>query len=124
MLSLLLDEHLSPRIVKAVKKKESSVLIYSLSEWQEGRFLGASDETLLREALKHQVTLVTYDLATLIPLVRSWNDLGMVHSGLVFVNQRSIPSHAVGLLAKALYRLWKRDKNIDWEDRCVFLNRP
>ena len=61
MLRLLLDEHLSPRIVKqfAAKCPESSMA--SVLEWQDGRLSGAPDDLLLAQARQHKFTLVTYD---------------------------------------------------------------
>ena len=39
MLSLLLDENISPRVAEEVKKKRPEIGIISLFHWQEGKFL-------------------------------------------------------------------------------------
>ena len=43
MLQLFTDEHVSPAIAAAVKKRRPSANIASLHDWRDGQFLGVPD---------------------------------------------------------------------------------
>lgn len=60
MLRLLLDEHLSDDIAVGVRVEATGVEIVSLREWQEGVYVGAPDDVLLRAAYAQGTTLVTF----------------------------------------------------------------
>lgn len=69
MLSLLLDEHLSPVIAEQLRASHPELLIFSLQEWHDGAYLGASDATLLAAAYREGLTLITRDISTISPLL-------------------------------------------------------
>jgi hypothetical protein len=65
-------------------------LLQAIHNWQGGHFLSASDEVVLREANKQKLTLVTFDLKTLPPLLRLWAEQGIDHAEVVLVDERTL----------------------------------
>ncbi len=57
MLSLLLDENISPMVAAGVTKKRPEIAIMSLFHWQEGKLLGHGDELILIAAHEANLTL-------------------------------------------------------------------
>jgi hypothetical protein len=123
MLHLLLDEHLSDRIVPPFLKQCPGAGMTALFRWQDGRFMGSPDETLLAEACEQRLTLVTYDQSTIAPLLKTWGEQDVHHAGVVFIDGRTIPPNDIGGIARALSVLWRKEKNADWQDRVVYLTR-
>ena len=102
MLSLLLDENISPMVAAGVTKKRPEIAIISLFHWQEGKLLGHGDELILIAAHEANLTLVTYDLKTIPPLLVEWGNAAIPHSGVIFVDDRSIPSNDFGQIMGSL----------------------
>jgi hypothetical protein len=121
MLSLLLDENISPIIGEEINKKRPEIEIISLFSWQEGRFLGLGDDLILIAASETNLTLVTYDLKTIPPLLVEWGESGRIHGGIIFIDDQSIPSNNFGILIKSLIWLWDIYHNDNWQNRLVFL---
>ena len=111
MLRLLLDEHLSPRIVQQFRGRWPHAQIDSVLNWEDGRLSGAPDDLLLTEAHAHGWTLVTYDQATIVPLLKNWAEQGIPHSGVVLVDDRTIASNDFGGLLR-VFRvfLWRGER--------------
>lgn len=84
----------------------------------------ASDETLLTMAAQHSLTLVTYDTRTIPTLLKSLSLQGQQHSGIVFIDQKTIAASDIGKLTKALLSLWKAENKGVWTNRIVFLQSP
>ncbi len=124
MLSLLLDEHLSPRIAKQFLVKWPRGKMASVLEWQDARLSGAPDDLLLTEAHRHRLSLVTYDQATIVPLVKSWAEQGIPHSGIIFIDDKTIRQDDLGAIVRAVGQLWEKERNADWLNRVVYLTRP
>jgi hypothetical protein len=123
MLKLLLDEHLSPDIAEGLRNKSKTVIVYGLTEWEGGRFLGLSDEAILEEAATQKLTLVTYDLRTIPPLLKTWIEKGHDHAGVIFVDHKTIPSSDFGGLIRALQKLFQDTAQQDWTNQVCFLRR-
>jgi hypothetical protein len=117
MLKLLLDEHVSPRVAEGLSRRERSLLVCSLSEWQGGRFVGVSDEELLKAATVERLTLVTYDRRTIPRLLKRWGEEEREHSGVVFVDDSTIPASDIGGLVRSLHTLWEEAAQWDWSTR-------
>ena len=66
---------------------------------------GHDDADIFREAIKKKRVLVTYDIADFTGLYGDFMQEGVRIPGLVFVDQRSIPSSDIGGLANALVKL-------------------
>lgn len=124
MLSLLLDQQLSPEVAEQVRGKRPEIPIWSLYEWREGAFVGIADTFILRAAAGDGLTLVTYDRKTIPPILVEWGIAGISHGGVVFVDNRTIPSHEFGRLVRALIYYWDREHESDWTDRIGFLPAP
>jgi hypothetical protein len=123
MLRLLLDEHLSPRIVHQFRARWPDAQIDSVLDWEGGRLSGVPDDLLLTQAHAHGWTLVTYDQATIVPLLKNWAEQGIPHSGVILVDGRTIASNDIGGLLRALGTLWDREKNSDWRNTVFYLVR-
>jgi hypothetical protein len=123
MLKLLLDEHISPDVAEWFRGRHDKLVVLSLAEWEEGRFLGQADELLLKEAAAQKLTLVTYDRKTIPPLLKAWAEADRVHGGVVFVDNKTIPSSDFGGLIRALQKLFQEAAKWDWTNRICFLRR-
>ncbi|MCC7020283.1 MAG: DUF5615 family PIN-like protein [Ardenticatenales bacterium] len=124
MLSFLLDEHLSPSIATAVKATRPTIAIQALQTWRAGNYLAADDAAILRAAAADGITIVTFDLRTIPPLLRAWTEQGVAHGGVIFVHRQSIRPSDVGGIARALVQVWDASGGDDWADRVVFLRSP
>lgn len=124
MLRLLLDEHLSPRLVQQFLTKCPECNIASVLEWQDARLSSAPDDLLLTEAHQHKLTLVTYDQATIAPLLKSWAEEGIPHSGVIFIDDKTIRQNDFGGIVRALAQLWENKGHEDWLNRVIYLTRP
>jgi hypothetical protein len=123
MLKLLLDEHISPRVAKGLRRTQSPIAAHALAEWEDGNFLGQDDEACLREAAAQSLTLVTYDRRTIPPLLKSWAEAGLEHGGVIFVDERTISQADIGGLVRALRELLRETRDWDWAGRIIFLRR-
>jgi hypothetical protein len=117
MLRYLLDEHISPAIARELRQKHPGILVEALQTWSEGAFLGQPDAAILRAANNARLTLVTYDQATIPTLLLEWAALGIPHSGVIFVSQRSLPSNNFGPLITALFHFWQTHQHHNWKNR-------
>ena len=124
MLSMLLDEHISPIIADRMQARNQSVLVQSIHHWRSGSLCGTPDSRVLEAAAEEQLTLVTFDLKAIPPILAEWGATGRAHGGVVFVDQRTIRPGDFGGLVRALDRLWEREHARDWTDRMVFLEAP
>ncbi len=123
MLRLLLDEHLSDDIAVGVRAEATGVEIVSLREWQEGVYVGASDDVLLRAAYAQGTTLVTFDQRTIMPVLRDWGERGIAHGGVVFGSRYTFATSDFGGIGRALTRLWIEQGPLDWTNRVVYLRK-
>src|SRR5437867_803706 len=123
MLQLLLDEHLSPRIIKQFLGKCPGARVASALEWEDGRLSSVPDDVLLTEAHQHNLTVVTYDQATIVPLLKSWGEQGISHSGVILIDDRTIRQDDFSGIIRALAHLWEKEKNADWRNRVIYLTR-
>jgi len=124
MLRLLLDEHLSPRIAQQFRAKWPKAQIESILSWEGGRLSGVPDDVLLAEAHKLGWTLVTYDRATITPLLKVWAEQGIAHGGVILVDDRTIAPNDIGSLVRSLGALWNQEKTSDWTNAVTYLTRP
>jgi hypothetical protein len=123
MLKLLLDEQISPEVAGWFRGRHEKPVVLSLAEWEEGRFMGQTDELLLKEAAAQKLTPVTYDRKTIPPLLKSWAEAERDHGGVVFVDNKTIPSSDFGGLIQALHKLFQEAAKWDWTNRICFLRR-
>ena len=75
MLSFLLDEHVSPDVAAIVRRSRPEIVVFALLDWQEGIWIGQSDEEILRAARAQPLTLVTYDQRTIPRILQRWAEL-------------------------------------------------
>jgi hypothetical protein len=123
MLKLLLDEHISPDVAAGFRRRQRNIVLRCLAEWEDGRFMGLADDLLLEKAAAQKLTLVTYDRKTIPPLLKTWAEMGRDHGGIVFVDERTIPSSDFGRLIHALQKLCQETVKWDWKNRICFLRR-
>jgi hypothetical protein len=123
MLRFLLDEHLSPDIADGLRRTSKAIVVFSLAQWENGRWMGLADDFLLRAAAAHRLTLVTYDRKTIPPLCKTWAETGRDHGGVIFVDEKTIPASDFGGLIRAIQALFKETGRWDWTNRICFLRR-
>jgi hypothetical protein len=124
MLSLLLDQHISPEIAAQVRIKRPEIPIVSIYDWRDGDFVGIADRLILQAASEDRVTLLTYDRKSIPPLLRELGVAGVTHAGVVFVDNLTIASNDFGRLIRALTYYWSREQSGDWTNRVAFLPAP
>ncbi|MGH2354396.1 MAG: DUF5615 family PIN-like protein [Chloroflexota bacterium] len=120
-ISLLLDEHISPRAAVSLRARGRDVL--GLQEWRGGRFLKMPDDVLLRAAHEEGRTLVTYDVNTIPAQLRRFAAAGIEHSGVIFVSSRTISYDDIGGLVRALEKLLDERAADDLRNQQIFLAR-
>jgi len=123
VLKLLLDEHISPDVAIGFRKRNKAVTIVALAEFENGRLIGLSDPDLLSEAARLHLTLVTYDLRTIPPLLKCWAEEARSHGGVIFVDEKTIPPSDFGALIRALQKLALANSFKAWTDEVIFLTR-
>jgi hypothetical protein len=124
MLPLLLDENISPVVSEQVARRRPEIPIQSIFQWRGGTLLRQPDELILQAAAEDGLTLVTYDRQTITPLLAAWGAAGIDHSGVVFIDQRTIRSNDFGGLVRAIEQFWDRECREDWKNRMDFLRAP
>ena len=123
MLKFLLDEHISPDVAAGVRRRNPSIKIFALVEWDGGNLIGRDDAACLTAAAAQGLTLVTYDRRTIPPLLKTWAEEGRSHSGVVFIDEKTISPADIGGLVRALVELDKIARKRKWTDRVAFLRR-
>jgi hypothetical protein len=123
MLAYLLDENISPAIAAQVAAKDGRFTIHSVHEWRGGEFLGQTDARVVRAASAEQLTLVTYDVNTIPPLLQEFAADGETHASVLFIDSAVIRSNDFGGLVKALTAHWERHRDESWENRVALLTR-
>jgi hypothetical protein len=123
VLKLLLDEDISPDVAEGLRRRDRRLVVRYIAEWEGGNFLGRDDSACLQQAAKQGLTLVTYDRRTIPPLLKTWAEEDRTHGGVVFVDEKTIPPADIGGLVRALMRLSKETRHLNWANRIYFLNR-
>jgi hypothetical protein len=123
MASFLLDENISHVVVEQVLLKEPSSRIVSIKRWRLGLYTGVEDRIMLRAALEEGLTLVTYDLRTIKPLLKEWAEEGITHAGVVFIDDKSIAGNDFGSLIRSILSLWNAVKDHDLTNEVRFITR-
>jgi hypothetical protein len=121
MLKLLLDEHISPAVANGLQRRNRSLIIYPMVQWERGNFLGKEDSVCLLEAAKQRLTLVTYDRRTTPPLLKLWAEEERSHGGVIFADEKTISPADIGALVRALSLLVAEAGEIDWTNQVYFL---
>lgn len=121
MLAFLLDEQISHVVMEQLRQKRPEIRIESVLRWQDAELRGKSDEMVLRAAQEDKLTLVTYDLKTILPLALQWATEERDHAGIVLIDDRSIAQEDVGGKVLALLSLWEREKERDWTNIIAYL---
>jgi hypothetical protein len=123
MLKLLLDEHISPEVATGLRRRNRSLSVRALVEWEDGNFLGQDDSACMRAAALQGLTLVTYDRRTIPPLLKAWAEEDRKHGGVIFVDEKTIAQPDIGALIRALSELARETGDWDWTNRIYFLRR-
>jgi hypothetical protein len=123
MLALLLDEHVSPAVAKGLVRRHPHLVVHSLRTWEAGKYLGQSDDIILQAAHRQSLTLVTFDQRTIRSLVMDWAHEERPHSGVIFVDEKTVSPGDIGGLVRALSALIAVYQNRTWKDRTLFLER-
>ena len=106
-----------------MRRRDRTLVVVALVDWEEGIFLGQEDTACLQEAAIQKLTLVTYDRRTIPPLLKNWSEEGRQHAGVIFVDEKTISPADIGGLVQSLSLLMKEARDWDWTDRICFLRR-
>jgi hypothetical protein len=123
MLALILDENISSVIAEQVALRRPEIPIQSIFHWRSGMLTRHPDHLILRAAAEDGLTLVTYDVNTILPLITEWGASDLTHEGVIFVHQWTIRSDDFGGLIRALEWLWDQEHQQVWTNRTRFLDR-
>ena len=123
MLSLLLDENISPEVAVQIHQKRPDIRIVSIHAWRDGLFMAQADELILANAALEGLTLVTYDQKTIMPVLVDWSYSGTDHAGVIFIDDRSIATSDFGSVIRSLTALWNAHHQDSWTNAIAFL-RP
>ena len=121
MLGFLLDEQISYVVMEQVRQKRPEIRIESVLVCNGGDLCGKDDDMVLSAAHADSLTLVTYDQKTITPLVMQWATEGRDHTGVVFIDDRSILQEDVGGQVRALIDLWEKAHTQDWTNAVGYL---
>jgi len=104
-----------------MRDQHPNIPIDSLHTWEDRRYLRTSDATILAEAYRQSLTLVTYDTRTIVPLLKTWGESGTPHGGVIFVKPAAIAQDNIGGLMRALVQLWEQYGADDWTNVTTYL---
>jgi predicted nuclease of predicted toxin-antitoxin system len=90
---LLLDEHYSPRIARALRDRGHDVIAVG----ERADLAGVDDAALLQAAADEHRALVTNNVADLVVAARERTAGGQTHAGLVLTSDRSLPRTRAGI---------------------------
>lgn len=121
MLALLLDEQISPVVARQLAGHQLGLRVETVHRWRQGELLSKPDWLVLQAATDEQLTLVTYDLKTIPPILVEWGGLGISHAGVILIDERTIATDDFGGLIRALTLLWQRERHANWTDRMLYL---
>lgn len=121
MLAYLLDENISFAVAEQVTRNNPQIRVESVHRWHGGAFVGQADGNLLRAATQEGLTLVTYDLKTIPPLLTEMAMEAETHAGVILIDDSSIRNNDFGGLVAALLAHWQRYSSEAWSDRVAFL---
>jgi hypothetical protein len=117
MLKLLLDEHISPAVADDLRRRHRALVVVCIVEWEGGE----ADLACLQQAAKQELTLVTYDRRAIPALLKNWGEEGREHSGVILVDEKTIPPADHGGLVRALSDLWGKSAKWGWTGRLARL---
>jgi hypothetical protein len=121
MLAYLLDENISFVVAEQLARKNPRMSVQSVHRWRGGALVGQDDGSILRAATQERLTLVTYDLKTIPPLLTEMAADSEAHAGVIFVDDASIRGNNFGGLVMALLSHWQRYAVEEWTNRVGFL---
>ncbi len=121
MLAYLLDQNISDAVEGQVRAKRPDIPIESVQRWRGGALLGTQDGPILAAAREAGLTLVTYDVSTIVPLLAEFGRTGTPHAGVLFIDHRTMASHNFGALVRALIAHWDARATEDWANRADYL---
>jgi hypothetical protein len=121
MVSLLLDENISPAIAVQIRQKRPDIRIISIHAWQGGLFKAKADGEILADASVQGLTLFTYDQKTIMPILVQLGYAGIEHAGVVFIDDLSIATCDFGSIIRSLTALWDAFHNEVWTNVITYL---
>lgn len=74
---------------------------------------GGHDDPLLTAACEQNLTLLTYDRRTIVPLLQDWGKKSVAHGGVVLADERTIAQNDYGGLVRAVETLWDAQQDLD-----------
>jgi hypothetical protein len=94
-----------------------------MNHWENGQYKGLDDDVVLAKAHEQGLTLVTYDLKTIPPLLVQWDQRRIPHAGVIFGSSHTIATNNIGALARALIHVWQEYGDLDRTNRVAYLTK-
>ncbi|MGH8934079.1 MAG: DUF5615 family PIN-like protein [Egibacteraceae bacterium] len=118
MLRLLLDAHVSGRVI-ATRLRKAGHDVLALTE--ERALEGLDDPLVLELAATSGRVLITHDVKDFAPLLRQWAEAGRTHAGCILVH--GLDHRDFGRILRGLERHFDaRPDPQDWMDLAIFLS--
>ena len=121
MLKFLLDEHISTAVAEQIAARRPDISVVALVSFGGGLLLGMPDSAVLTTARQHNLTLVTYDKSTVVPLLRDLANRGIAHAGVLCLDRNTTPQENVGAIVRRLEQAFDAYRDLDWTDRIIFV---
>jgi hypothetical protein len=96
-------------------------VVVSDADLMSASHTGTDDALVLEAAAEDGLTLVTYALKTIPPLLVEWGASGRSHGGVIFVDERTISPADFRGLARSLRVCWETRGGWDWNERIIYL---
>jgi hypothetical protein len=121
MLKLLLNEEIAPGVADGLRRREGTIIVAALAEWEGGNFVGKEIAEILREAADQEWTLVTYDRQKVPLTLKGWTEEECLHGGVIFVDEKNIPPAETAMLISALNWMHQLMGSWEWTNRALWL---
>jgi predicted nuclease of predicted toxin-antitoxin system len=120
-MQLLLDEQISDAVAHGFSRRNRSVIIKTVADLG---LRAASDREIMEDCARLGFTLVTFDLATIPPLLQEWAEAGRSHAGVILIDERTMATSDFGSIIEALLSIVRQTAHDSWIDRVIYLPNP
>ena len=122
-MKLLLDVHVAKATIGALRKVSPQIQAEHIAQWRGGALLQANDDEILSACHKESRVFLTYDMATILDLLRQYMAHERPHSGVVFADENTVKPNSPAEVASAVAALAKEIGIADTTNLVPYLRR-